>query len=137
VKIFIAHHNLGHEFHLPGRIPHDQLPHYFNEADVYVSSSYSDGTSVSLLEAMACKLPVIVTDLPSNREWVTPGVNGWLVPSGDAQALSVALLEALQDNGKRKVMADANLRLAQEKADWNKNSAVLLKAYEQLRGDIK
>jgi len=134
VKTFIAHHNLGHVFHLPGRVQHNQLPDYFNEADIYVSSSYSDGTSVSLLEAMACKLPVVVTDLPSNREWVTPGSNGWLVSCGDSQALSVALQEALQDNGKRKVMADANLCLAQEKADWDKNSAVLLKAYEQLAG---
>ncbi len=132
VKAFIAQYNLGHVFHLTDRVPHDQLPHYFNEADVYVSSSYSDGTSVSLLEAMACKLPVIVTDLPSNREWVTPGINGWLVPSGDSHALSSAMLEALQQNGKLKVMAETNMHVAHEKADWDRNSAVLLKAYEQL-----
>ena len=132
VKTFITQHNLGHVFHLAGRVQYDQLPRYFNEADIYVSSSYSDGTSVSLLEAMACKLPVIVTDLPSNREWVTPGINGWLVPSGDAQALGYAIMEALKQPGKRDSMSQANLSLAREKADWDKNFLSLLTAYQEL-----
>jgi glycosyltransferase involved in cell wall biosynthesis len=132
VKTFITRHNLGHAIHLAGRAPHETLPDYFNEADLYVSSSYSDGSSVSLLEAMACRLPVVVTDLPSNREWVTPGVNGWLVPAGDAGALSSAVLEALQQEDKARAMAGNNLALAREKADWNKNFAVLLGAYERL-----
>ncbi len=132
LESFIAEHNLGHAIYLVGRVPHNLLPNYFNEADLYVSSSYSDGTSVSLLEAMACQLPVVVTDIPSNREWVTPEVNGWLVPPGDSRALSFAILEALGQNGKTKVMAKANLSVVQQKADWNKNFTTLLGAYEKL-----
>lgn len=134
VRAFIAQHSLEHAIYLAGRVPHNMLPDYFNEADLYVSSSYSDGTSVSLLEAMACKLPVVVTDLPSNREWVTTGVNGWLVPPGDARALSSALLEALEKNSKAEIMAETNLSAARQKADWNMNFAILAKAYEQLSG---
>jgi glycosyltransferase involved in cell wall biosynthesis len=134
VESFITEHNLKQVIHLTGRVPHNLLPDYFNEADLYVSSSYSDGTSVSLLEAMACQLPVVVTDLVSNREWVTPEVNGWLVPPGDAQALSSAILEALEQNSKAKIMAKTNISVARQKADWNKNFATLLKAYERLSG---
>jgi len=134
VQTFIAEHNLKQAIHLTGRVPHNMLPDYFNEADLYVSSSYSDGTSVSLLEAMACKLPVVVTDLPSNREWVTTGVNGWLVPTGDARALSSAIVEALEYGDRRKSMGETNLSAARQKADWNRNFAILLKAYEQLSG---
>lgn len=132
VKDFIARNNLGHAIYLTGRVNHDQLPDYFNEADLYVSSSYSDGSSVSLLEAMACKLPVIVTDLPANREWVQPGVNGWLVPSGNPEALGENILKILAGEEKAKLMGEANIALIRQKADWPQNSDVLLTAYEQL-----
>lgn len=132
VQAFITRHDLGDAIHLTGRVSHDMLPDYFNEASLYVSCSYSDGTSVSLLEAMACGLPAVVTDLPSNREWVTPGVNGWLVPRGDAPALSSAVLQALEQEDKTKLMAMANISLARQKADWNRNFTLLLEAYKQL-----
>lgn len=134
VRAFIAQYKLEPAIHLEGRVPHDRLPDYFNEADLYVSSSYSDGTSVSLLEAMACQLPVVVTDLPSNREWVTPGVNGWLVPPGDTQALSSAIVEALEKKDKAKAMVERNISLTRQKADWDKNFSILLEAYERLGG---
>ena len=57
-------------------VAHDVLPSYFNEADLYVSSSYSDGTSVSLLEAMACGRPVIAYKKGGVQETVKPGVIG-------------------------------------------------------------
>lgn len=135
VDAFIEQHHLEHAIRPVGRISHDLLPAYFNEADLYVSSSYSDGTSISLLEAMACRLPVVVTDLPSNREWVTPGVNGWLVPVGKAGALSSAMLEALTNGVKASHMARNNQAMARDKADWNKNFDVLLAAYRRLAGD--
>jgi glycosyltransferase involved in cell wall biosynthesis len=132
VKDFITRHKLENKIHLAGRAGYDMLPDYFNEADLYVSCSTSDGSSVSLLEAMACKLPVVVTDLPANREWVTPGVNGWLAPIGDAEAFSKAMLAAVKADSETGKMSEANLIMAREKADWDKNFSILLKAYEQL-----
>jgi glycosyltransferase involved in cell wall biosynthesis len=132
VRSFITQHNLEHAIHLTGRVPHDTLPDYFNEADLYVSTSYIDGTSVSLLEAMACNLPVVVTELPSNREWVTPGINGWLVPVRDTKALCTAILEALDERNRAKSMAEANLAMVSQRADWDKNFTILLEAYERL-----
>jgi glycosyltransferase involved in cell wall biosynthesis len=62
---------------------------------VYISASHSDGTSISLLEAFATGTPVIVPDIPGNREWVTPGENGWLFPDGDVQALASTIMNAV------------------------------------------
>lgn len=134
VEDFIARHNLGPIVHLPGRVEHNLLPDYFNEADLYVSSSYSDGTSVSLLEAMACELPVVVTDISSNREWVHPGTNGWLVPPGDSEALGTAIIEALEQEDRAKTMGQANISLVHEEADWEVNFNTLLGAYQRLAG---
>ena len=61
---------------------------HFRAADVYLSCAHSDGTSISMVEALASGLPVVVTDLPSNREWIAPGSNGWLGRLGDAASFA-------------------------------------------------
>ena len=65
-------------------ISQERLPDYFRAADLYVSCSLSDGSSVSLFEAMATGLPVVVTEAPGNHEWVLTSDNGWLAAPGDA-----------------------------------------------------
>lgn len=117
----------------PGAIGHDELPEWFRAADLYASCAHSDGTSVSLLEAMASALPVLVTDIPSNREWVAPGENGWLAPRGDPAAVASALLEAAgMDGDARRAMGRRNRAVAEARADWGVNSRVLLAAYDAL-----
>ncbi len=129
VEAYIAANGLRESVHLAGRVPHQKLPHYFNEADIYLSCSYSDGTSVSLLEAMACGLPVVVTDIASNREWVSSGRNGWLAPPRDAAAVAAALAQAARSGAE---IGRANLALARERADWDKNFNILLGAYQRV-----
>lgn len=121
---------VSHQVHFPGQIKQAELPHYYRSADLYVSASHSDGTSISLLEAMACGTPALVSDIPGNREWVQPGVQGWWFPDGDAQGLSEGILAAIQQRARLAEMGCAARRLAEEKADWEKNFPQLLKAYE-------
>lgn len=132
VEGFLAAYDLSQTIHLEGIVPNDALPDYFNAADLYISASRSDGSSVSMLEAMACRLPVIVTDLPSNQEWVRPGENGWLFPVNDARALAASILEAVSDDARLDQMGAANLAIARERADWERNARLLLAAYEAL-----
>jgi len=113
--------NLGGRVHLAGRVPNENLKTFFHAADVYVSSSLSDGTSVSLLEAMACELPVVVTSSPGNREWVRAGENGWLAEPGDPKSLAVALDTALKSVSDLREMGKRNRKVIVEKADWKKN----------------
>ncbi len=114
----------------PGLIGQNDLPLYYHQADLYVCASHSDGTSISLLEALASGCPVIVSDIPGNREWVTPGVQGWLFPDGDAQALAQAILHAVDNRKQLTEMARAARRLAEQRADWNKNFPELFKAHK-------
>ena len=53
---------------MPGQVSQLDLPRYYRMADLYISASHSDGTSISLLEALACGCPVILSDIPGNRE---------------------------------------------------------------------
>jgi L-malate glycosyltransferase len=113
----------------PGVVTYNELPDCYHNADVYISASHSDGTSISLLEAFATGTPVIVPDIPGNREWVTPGENGWLFPDGDTDSLASAILNAVDQRAKLPEMGRKARQLAEERADWNKNFPQLEKAY--------
>jgi glycosyltransferase involved in cell wall biosynthesis len=133
VERWIREAGIADAVHRPGAIGHDRLPEWFRAADLYASCAHSDGTSVSLLEAMASALPVLVTDISSNREWVAPGENGWLAPSGDAGAVAAALVEAAAlDGAARRAMGVRNRRVVEARADWGVNGARLLEAYDAL-----
>jgi len=102
-------------------INQEEMSNYLNTADIYVSTSFSDGTSSSLLEAMACSLPVVVTSLEGNIEWVKDGTNGYLVPVRDSKILAGRLLELLDNTSLRRKMGARNLKIARSRADWEKN----------------
>jgi len=116
-----------------GSVPINHMPDYLNAADIYVSTSLSDGTSLSLLEAMACSLPVVVTDIPANKEWVIDGHNGFVVPPNDSSELSNRVVTLLRNSGLRNLMGQRNLAIARAKADWNKNVDKLEATYNMLR----
>jgi glycosyltransferase involved in cell wall biosynthesis len=133
VHQFIADNGLDDLVYCPGMISHEQLPGYFRMADVYLSCSYSDGASISLLEAMATGLPVVVTDGPGNREWVVSGQNGWLETAGDPKAFAQALLRSVDMNPiERAQVSQRNRQVAEERANWDVNFAKLLRAYEEI-----
>lgn len=116
--------------HFGGQVSQSELPRYYWMADLFVSASHVDGSSVSLMEALACGLPALVSDIPANREWVTDGVNGWLFPDGDVDALAAAILRAYDGRKNLAEISRAARKTAEEKADWQKNFQKLLEAYK-------
>lgn len=80
-----------------GLVPHVQLARFWARAAVAVQPTTAsfEGMPLSMLEAMACGVPVIGSDVPGVRDLVKPGVNGVLVPPGDAQALADAIAALL------------------------------------------
>lgn len=136
-KILRLISDLGLEdfIHAPGRIGYESSAAYFRAADLYVSSALSDGTSISLLEAMATGLPAVVTDSYGNREWVTNDENGWLAPPGDAHGLAEVLRKALSSSERLHRISEANIALARERADWNKNFPELVTLIGAVAGE--
>ncbi len=119
---------------LPGQIRQVDLPHYYNMADLYISASHIDGSSVSLMEALACGRPVVVSDIPGNREWVEPGIHGWWFKDGEVDDLARTILEAANQSQKLSNMSRTARKLAEERADWNKNFPILIQTYEAALG---
>ncbi|MEA5078565.1 MAG: glycosyltransferase [Anaerolineaceae bacterium] len=116
--------------HFGGFANLEQLPAIYASADVYLSASHSDGSSVSLMEALACARPVIVSDIPSNLEWVKPGKQGWVFEDGNVPDLAEKMLQAAASKKLAEIGIN-NRSLAEQKADWTQNFAKLLAAYEE------
>jgi glycosyltransferase involved in cell wall biosynthesis len=74
----------------------DDMPALFASVDMVVLPSYREGLPKSLIEAAACALPLVTTDVPGCREVVTDQVDGLLIPARDAAALADAIA-ILQD----------------------------------------
>jgi glycosyltransferase involved in cell wall biosynthesis len=114
---------------LPGYLPYDELPLLYQSADIYLSGSHSDGSSVSLLEAMASGLPAFVSDIAGNREWIEDDVAGRLFPPGDVPALEDLLREAPRLADDLRGYGRQARAMVEARADWRRNAPRMLTAY--------
>jgi len=119
--------------YMPGQVRYADLPAYFRSTDLYISASTSDGSSVSLMEALACGCPALVSDIPGNREWVEPGKHGWWFEMGNVEDLRRKLLQAVAERDRHPAMREAARELAEVRANWDQNFQKLLDAYELAR----
>jgi len=110
----------------------DQLPALLADADVYVSSSITDGTSQSLLEAMCTGLFPVVSDIEANRPWVRHNKNGLLFPVGDDRVLADQLERAIMAPELRAAVAGTNRQIVIDNGDVTSQAKRLLEAFERL-----
>jgi glycosyltransferase involved in cell wall biosynthesis len=85
------------------------------QSDVFCLPSRSEGMSNALLEAMACRLPCVATDVGGNSEVVMEGQTGFLVPSENPHALAVRIVTLMRDRQRAKCMGQAGRRLVESK----------------------
>ncbi|MEM2445721.1 MAG: glycosyltransferase family 4 protein [Candidatus Bathyarchaeia archaeon] len=100
--------------------------------DVFVLPSYREGTPVTVLEAMAMGLPVVATDVPGCREAVVQGETGFLVPPRDADNLTRAIQQLVEDSELRHRMGQAGRRRAVECFAVERIVERYLNLYEEL-----
>lgn len=110
-----------------GPVEPQELRWPLSAADVFVLATRNEGWANVLLEAMACGLPVVTTDVGGNGEVVTDPALGTLVPFGDAAALQEALAGALDRTWDR-----AAIRAWAERNSWDERVATLVAEFEAL-----
>ena len=117
---------MQHRVRFLGEVPQQSLPNVYRAADLYVSASRVDGSSVSLLEAMACGVAVCVTAIEGNAQWIA-GDRGLSFACGDSAALSSRMIDAATDCAKNIVSKRITpaLKFVRENADWKKNKYIL------------
>jgi glycosyltransferase involved in cell wall biosynthesis len=130
VKQILCEGGVEERVHFGGIVSKSDLPDVYRSSDFYLSASQSDGSSVSLMEAMACGLPAIVSDIPGNREWVEDGVQGWLFETGNSDELVEKILFAVNHPADIPLIKKQSRQIAEDRADWSKNFPKLLEAYQ-------
>jgi glycosyltransferase involved in cell wall biosynthesis len=88
----------------------------YQAAELMVLPTLEDGSPFAVAEAMACGLPVIVTDCCGSAEWVRPGETGWIVKGANVEALAATLEEAIQQRGHLRSMGVAARRDTERRA---------------------
>lgn len=115
-----------------GKRPHNELPYLLGNADIFVTTSISDGNNVSLNEAMACGVFPIVSDIPANREWIEQGKNGLIFPVGGVSYLAEAIVRAIRQPKWRQWVANYNWELVNQRGSWEKNMDIMEAHYFHL-----
>ena len=123
----VARLGLADRVHFLGALAPDELKWPLSASDVFVLATRNEGWANVFLEAMACGLPVVTTDVGGNREVVCRAELGSVVPFADSAALQHALASALAKHWDR----EAILAYARDN-QWDKRVAQLVRAFNQL-----
>lgn len=136
VKQYVVDKNLSDRVHFFGYQQNEALADFYQAADVYLSASHIDGSSVALLESMACGCPALVSDIPANLEWITDGDQGWVFKDGDSQDLAEQIIN-ISRNRNETILRGKNARAKTEAgADWLRNFTKLMKTYDLITNKV-
>jgi len=94
--------------------PRTDIEEIYASLDLFVCPSLWEGLSTAILESMASGVPVVATDIPGNRQVIRDRVNGWLVPTGDPEALAEAVVRAINQPALRDEYAHRSLGLVSQ-----------------------
>lgn len=108
----------------PGHV--ENIAEWIKQSHVFVLPSYREGVPRSTQEAMAIGRPVITTDVPGCRDTVIDGVNGFLVPKWNPQALAEKMIYFIEHPEQVRMMGDQSHKIAIEKFDAEKVNQRLL-----------
>ncbi|MCA9021794.1 MAG: glycosyltransferase, partial [Planctomycetaceae bacterium] len=108
------------------------VPQLLSQAGFYVSSSLTEGISLTLLEAMSVGLPIVATNVGGNPEIVQEPATGLLVPSANPDSLASAMIQMCQDQCQWAEMGQR----ARKRVEQHFNIRTMIKDYENLSHDL-
>lgn len=116
-QVLSQHLGLARYTSFLGHVPHAQMPTILAEADVFVLPSRTEGLSVALLEAISCGLPVIVSDIPGNREVAKNSFSLFFAPT-DEDGLLREMVRMVEEGDQRLAMGPRARQFAVDKLSW-------------------
>jgi len=126
----VADAGIGHRFFLPGF--RSDVRSLFHEIDIFVLPSHTEGLPNVVLEAFACRKPVVATSVGGTPEVVSDGVNGILVAPNDAENLANTIVELCADSRKRVEMGMNGFQVVQSDFGFEKQTSDYMLLYKNL-----
>jgi colanic acid/amylovoran biosynthesis glycosyltransferase len=133
IEAAIQSYHLGEQIKLVGWLDHTEVVRLYQEHDVFVLPSVTEGMPMVLLEAMSYSMPAIATDVSGSQDLIVPGQTGWLVPPQDATALKQAIEDCLNTSPEHLVeMGNAARQRVLEYFTWDTLSNQYLSLFEEV-----
>ncbi len=122
-----------------GYIENKRVPEVINQMDIFCAPSILDSESfgVAAVEAMACEVPVVVSDVDGFKEVVEDGTTGYIVPKKNSRALADVIYELIFDEKKRKEMGSNGRKRVAKLYNWDENVKYMESVYMDVIGDWK
>lgn len=126
---------MSEKIKLCGYVKNDLLPEILNRFDVFCSNSNvnSESFGVAAVEAMACGIPVIVSDADGFKEVVEENTTGLIVPKGDVCAIAEAMYELIHCKEKRTSFGIAGVERVRKLYNWSDNISTMENIYQSMR----
>ncbi len=130
----VAEKKLEHIVEFKGKIPNEKVPNALNEFDIFLGNSILDSESfgVAIVEAMACEVPVIVTDVDGFKEVVDYGYAGIIVRRKDYIEMANRILDLIKDFIKRENLGKIERKRVIENYNWVDNVQKMERIYKNL-----
>lgn len=132
----LAELGLERRVRLLGSLPCRELERLYRAADLFAFPSTTEGFGLAALEALACGLPVVASDLDALRTFLEHGRNALLVPVGDSRALALALARLARDHHQREMLVARGLDAAAAYS-WDAAAAAHERVYAELLGSLE
>ncbi|CAB1063931.1 hypothetical protein D1BOALGB6SA_8716 [Olavius sp. associated proteobacterium Delta 1] len=120
---------LSHRIHLVGGKPNSEINQWLSTADIFVFPSYFEGLPNAILEAMACGLPVVATDVGGIPEIVENGKSGILIGTRSANSIATAIQFLLENTEMRERMGQEGRNIIKNRFTWDRGAKELKKIY--------
>lgn len=130
-------HGLVQIRYVPPVSHRELVANYYQSADVYVHASHADTFPTSIIEAMACGIPVVATAVGGIPEQVVDGQTGILVAPGDSNAMASAIEKILTNPSLQKQMGDVAAQIAKEKYSQELQAKRYLDWYQDILSNAK
>jgi len=117
-----------------GQVLNEELPKYLRIADVYISTSLSDaGIAASTAEAMACELPVVITDSGENEKWINDNENGFVIPVKSPKILAEKVIYLLKNKEIREKFSKGARQVIEQRNNYYKEMEKMENIYKELK----
>ncbi len=128
----INYYGLQNSVDLVGAVPHEQIPLFLNTMDVLINVSEIESFGVSVAEAMACKIPVIVSNAEGFKDLIPDESVGLITHSTSPTDIRLAMEKYLMNNELRNAIAKNAFQRISEKFSWNENLYEMEKIYFEM-----
>lgn len=131
LEILVRELGLEKNIQFLGRIPREETSPYYQEASIFVMTSFNEGMSNAMLEALASGLPVISTETGGARELVKEDLNGFFIRMKNSEDLAEKIKRLLANPGLREKMGEESRKIA-EKMSWKNVAEKYFEEYKKI-----